>query len=101
MESRYSHVDDYVRLVFSLHVTSATIETFFSKCKYIKSRTRMSMKDTTVGNVLHLTQTPLSQDPELLSADPVAIDVFVAASRVEKHTYLSAPAYTHIIFVCT
>ena len=84
VESKYSLVNDYAQLVFSLHMASATIETFFSKCKYVKSRTRMSMKDSTMGDVLHLTQTPLPKDPEHLSSDPVKIDVSAAGSRVEN-----------------
>ena len=42
------------------------------------------MKDKTVGNVLHLSQTPSQTDPEQLIADPVCLDVFVVTSRVEN-----------------
>ena len=87
VESAFSHAEDYVRLVFSLHMASSTIETFFSKNKYIKSRNRMSMKDKTAANVLHLSQTPSQSDPEQLVADPVCIDVFAAAAVTsgERH----------------
>ena len=84
VESSFSHADDYVRLVFSILIASATIETYFSKNKYIKSRNRMSMKEKTTSNVLHLSQTPTPTDPEELSADPVYLDVCAAASRVEN-----------------
>ena len=80
VESKYSLANDYAQLVFSIHMTSTTTETFFSKYKYIKSRNRMSMTDSRMGDVIHLTQTPLPKDPEHLSVDPVRIDVSLCRS---------------------
>ena len=80
----FPNANAFARLVFCLHVASAIIETFFSKTKYIKSKTRSSMKDENVANVLHLSQTPAPVDPEVLSNNPVCIDVTAASSRVEN-----------------
>ena len=75
---------DLAQLVFSLHAASAIIETFFSKTNYIKSKTRKSMSDSTVADVLHISQTPEPKDLEKLSSNPISIDVTVASQRTEK-----------------
>ena len=72
------------QLVFSLHQASAIIETFFSKTAYIKSKTRKSMSDSTVAKVLHVSQTPESEDVEMLLPDPITIDVTAATKRTEN-----------------
>ena len=86
VETKFSWADKYARLVFSLHVASAIIETYFSKTKYIKSKTRMKMNDQTVALVLHLAQTPgpAPDKIEVLVANPVSIDTFSASTRIEN-----------------
>ena len=44
----YANADEFVQLVFSLHVASAIIETFFSKTKYIKS-----IRNSTTNKIDH------------------------------------------------
>lgn len=75
---------ELAQLIFSLHAASAIIETFFSKTAYIKSKTRKSMKDSTVAKVLHVSQTPEPKDVEKLPADPISIDVTSASLRTEN-----------------
>ena len=79
-----SVVYEVAQLVFSLHQASAIIETFFSKTTYIKSKTRKSMSDSTVAKVLHVSQTPESEDVEMLLPDPITIDVTAATKRTEN-----------------
>ena len=70
------------QLVFSIHLASVTIEMFFSKCKYIQSRTHTSMTDSMMEDILHdtVTQNPLPKDPEHLSADPASRVVCIPPS---------------------
>lgn len=79
-----SVVYDLAQLVFSLHAASAIIETFFSKTTYIKSKTRKSMSDETVANVLHVSQTPQPEDIEMLQPNAISIDVTAASKRKEN-----------------
>lgn len=83
-ESKYPLADNYARLVFSLHVASAIIETFFSKTKYIQSKARQRMKVSTVSAVLHISQTPPNVNVEELEATSVSIDVTSACKRSEN-----------------
>lgn len=80
----WTDAEDYGRVVFSLHVASAIIETFFSKTKYIQSKTRMRMLVSTIDSVMYLTQTPPNTDVERLMKEPVSIDVSSAAIRTES-----------------
>ena len=80
----YVSADDFSQLVFSIHVASAIIETFFSKNKYIKSRSRMSMSDSNAGNVLQLSQVPTPENVEQLPTSAVSIDVTSASRREEN-----------------
>ena len=43
-------------VVFSIHISSSVIETYFSKTNYIKSKHRSSMHDTMASATLHLPQ---------------------------------------------
>lgn len=95
VQSPYPNADLYARLVFLLHVASAVIETYFSKTKYIKSRGRMSMKDSTVEDVLHLAQTPPPSDVEMLPATAVSIDVTSAHEREENNIESLKSKYLH------
>ena len=91
----FALADKYAQLVFSLHVASAIIETFFSKTKYIQSKARSRMKIDTVANVLHISQTPPPRNVEVLETSSISIDVTSAAKRSEidldelKNKYLN------------
>ena len=80
----FVNADSFAQLVFCIHVASAIIETFFSKTKYIKSRSRMSMGDKTVADVLTLSQVPALDDVENFPPCAVSIDVTSASLRSEN-----------------
>ena len=83
LKTKYPVVFELAQLVFSLHMASAIIETFFSKTSYIKSKNRKSMSDDTVSDVLHVSQTPYPADVEKLLPNAISIDVTVASLRKE------------------
>ena len=89
----FSNADSFAQLVFCLHVASAIIETFFSKTKYIKSRSRMSMADKTVADVLTLSQVPAPDDVENFPPSAVSIDVTSASSRSENDLHVLRRKY--------
>lgn len=89
----YPNADNFAQLVFSIHVASAIIETFFSKTKYIKSRYRMSMSDKTVGDVLQLSQVPTPDNVEHVQRSAVSIDVVSATERQENDLYVLRRKY--------
>ena len=84
-DREYPMVDQLAQLVFSIHLASAIIETYFSKTAYIKSKTRKSLSDNTVSHVLHVSQTPAHVNIERLPPESVAIDVDFAATRTEHN----------------
>ena len=55
-DPKYPRAEKFARLVFSCHVTSSIIETYFSKTKYIKNVHRASMRDSLSSATLHLQQ---------------------------------------------
>ena len=48
--------EEFARLVFSLHIASSIIETYFSKTKYIKNLHRSRLRDVLATMTLHLQQ---------------------------------------------
>ena len=66
--SRFPLCDEYAQLVFSIHIASAVIETYFSKTKYIKSKHRSRLNDTSASASMHL-QDCKSINPEVLVKD--------------------------------
>lgn len=92
-DNPYPNADSFAQLVFSIHVASAIIETFFSKTQYIKSRHRMSMSDKTVGDVLQLSQVPTPDNVEQLRPSAVSIDVTSAAERQKNDLHVLCRKY--------
>ena len=84
VQRKYPVVDLLACIVFSIHMASAIIETFFSKTSYIKSKTRKNLSDKRVGEVLHVSQTPPPVDIEWLPANAISLDVTVASKRKEN-----------------
>jgi len=52
--SRFPLCEEYAQIVFSIHVASAVIETYFSKTKYIKNKHRPRLSDKSAAASLHL-----------------------------------------------
>ena len=64
--SKYPLADRFARLVFSLHIASAIIETYFSKTKYIKNLHRSSMRDSLATATLHVQQLQSYMDSDVV-----------------------------------
>ena len=84
VQRKYPVADLLACIVFSIHMASAIIETFFSKTSYIKSKTRKNLSDKRVSQVLHVSQTPPPVDVERLPVNSISLDVTVAAKRQEN-----------------
>ena len=94
VQRKYPVADSLACLVFSIHMASAIIETFFSKKSYIKSKTRKSLSDKRVGDVLHVSQTPLPVNIERLPTNSISIDVTAASRRQENDLDILRTKYT-------
>ena len=80
----YPLADEFARLVFSLHVASSVIETYFSKTKYIKSLHRASMRDSLSTATLHVQQLRSYMDPDVVETiSTLDIDLTAALSTIE------------------
>ena len=66
--SKYPLCDEYAQLVFSVHIASAVIETYFSKSKYIKNKHRSRLSDTSASASMHLSDCKVI-NPEALTTD--------------------------------
>ena len=83
--SDYPAANKFATLVFSLHVASAIIETFFSKTKYCKSIHRSTLSDDLASATLHLQQLRSYRDAEVLeTASALTIDFKKALTQVEN-----------------
>ena len=83
--SDYPAANKFATLVFSLHVASAIIETFFSKTKYCKNIHRSTLSDDLASATLHLQQLRSFRDDEVLeTASALTIDFKKALTQVEN-----------------
>ena len=81
---KYPLADKFARLVFSLHVASAIIETYFSKTKYIKNLHRSSMRDSLSSATLHVQQLRPYVDQDIIEViHDMDIDKTTALSCAE------------------
>ena len=81
-EHQFALCDEFFRLVSSLHVSSAVIESLFSKTKYIKQKHRSSLSDETVSATMHLRDVPSPPVEVLTDRNP---DPFCAI-RLSRQT---------------
>ena len=82
----YPAANKFATLVFSLHVASAIIETFFSKTRYCKSIHRSSLSDDLVSATLHLQQLRSFRDDEVLeTASALTIDFKKVLTQIENN----------------
>ena len=80
----YPLADEFARLIFSLHVASSIIETYFSKTKYIKNLHRASMRDSLATATLHVQQLRAYTNEDVLeTVSTLGIDVNTALSTIE------------------
>ena len=66
--SKFPLCDEFAQLVFSIHVASAVVETYFSKTKYIKNKHRSKLNDQSASASLHLVESTPSAS-EILTND--------------------------------
>ena len=82
---KYPLADEFARLVFSLHLTSSIIETYFSKTKYIKNLHRSRLRDSLSSMTLHLQQLrKLRNKYTLQNLDDYDIDLDSALTHLEN-----------------
>ena len=75
----------FATLVFSLHIASSVIESYFSKTRYAKSLHRSKLDDTLASATLHLQQLRALRDNEVLeTATALTIDFKQALTIVEN-----------------
>ena len=80
----YPLADQFARLIFSLHVASSVIETYFSKTKFIKRVHRASMRDELATATLHVQQLRAYMNDDVLETiSNLGIDVNIALSTIE------------------
>ena len=85
-KSLHPYAEEFARLVFSLHVSSSVVESFFSKTKYTKSIHRNRLRDELSSATLHLQQLRAYYDAETLEpASRLNIDFQQALKRVENN----------------
>ena len=53
LDMRCMHMESLARVVFSIPVCTAVVESLFSTMSRLKSKQRASLKDTTVANIIH------------------------------------------------
>lgn len=76
----------FATLVFSLHIASAVIESYFSKTRYCKNQYRARLRDELATATLHLQQLRVFYDVEVLqSGKSLSIDFAAALRRVENN----------------
>ena len=81
---QYPLADEYARLIFSLHVASSVIETYFSKTKFIKSLHRASLRDALSTATLHVQQLRSYLNEDVLETiSTLGIDLNSALSTIE------------------
>ena len=82
----HSFANMFAMLVFSLHVASSIIETYFSKTKYIKNQHRSRLADSLATATLHLQQLRAYHDVQVLEqSSQLCIDFQQALKRVENN----------------
>ena len=82
--SKYPLAEKFARLVFSLHLASAIIETYFSKTKYIKNLHRSTMRDSLSSATLHVQQLRPYMDEDVIEMiGDIDIDKVTALSCAE------------------
>ena len=80
----YPLADEFARLIFSLHVASSIIETYFSKTKFIKNLYRASMRDDLATATLHVQQLrSYINDDVLETISTLGIDFKAALLTIE------------------
>ena len=75
--------DKLCRAVFGIPLTSAFIESLFSKMAYNQSKIRCSLADTTMSSILHLHDTVLP-DPQQPLPTSVQLKVHAPRSELQK-----------------
>ena len=81
---RFGNANIFAQIVFSIHYVSSSIETYFSKTRYIKNRYRSRMKDELASATLHLQQLQVLINAEKLQAsDAMMIDFEKAVNFLE------------------
>ena len=84
VDQRFPLADQFARLIFSLHVASSVIETYFSKTKFIKRVHRASLRDELATATLHVQQLRAYLNDDVLETiSTLGIDVNIALSTLE------------------
>ena len=75
----------FARLVFSIHVTSSIVETYFSKTRYIKNLHRSSLRDALASATIHLQQLRRYTDENMIELiEELGIDLQSAFESIEN-----------------
>ena len=84
-DPEYPLANDFATLVFSLHVASAIIETYFSRTKYAKNIYRSKLSDDLASATLHLQDLRDLHDVEILeNVENMSIDFRQAFTYVKN-----------------
>ena len=84
-QPKHALADLFARLIFSLHVTSSVIETYFSKTRYIKNQYRARLRDSLAAMTLHLQQLrQLDGHDVLQNSIDYDLDLQAALNHVEN-----------------
>ena len=82
----YPFANNFATLIFSLHLASAIIESYFSKTKYIKNRYRSRLSDALASATLHLQQLRAYHDVQVLEpSSSMSVDFQEALTYVENN----------------
>jgi len=76
----------FATIIFSLHLASSIIETYFSKTRYAKNKHRSRLSDDLASATLHIQQLRSYQDAETLeSSSALTLDLEAALRYVENN----------------
>ena len=82
----YPFANCFAALIFSLHLASAIIESYFSKTKYIKNQYRSRLSDALASATLHLQQLRAYHDVQVLEpSSSMSMDFREALTYVENN----------------
>ena len=71
----FPHTNTFATLIFSLHISSSVVESYFSKTRYVKSLHRSKLDDALTSATLHLQELRTYRDNEVLeTVDALVID---------------------------
>ena len=82
-DRRFPLCNEFAQIVFSIKVSSADIETYFSRTKYVKNIHRARLRDDVVSSTLHVCKTKKTRDKDALTVYDGSHDV-TAAWKVDE-----------------